>query len=250
MYHNKYVIFSVLTFFTVLLVSCGGGKPGKVSLKNDTDSASYFFGYFQGQQYEAQGIELNTLALAKGWQDAHDGVKLDTVGDEVGRVMERYSTGAQKRAQEKAAKEGEIALKEGQEFLEANKKKQGVVTLPSGLQYKIIREGTGAKPSQDDVVEMRYHGTLIDGTVFDSTKDREQPVSFPVNGGIQGFSEALMLMNEGSIWEIYIPGNLGYGENPRPGGPIKPNSVLIFEIDMVKVTKQEPMPEMPVMPQE
>ena len=231
MYKNKHVVFSILVSFAIFLASCGGGKPNyKVSLKTDTDSVSYYYGYFIGKQNAEQGLDqINTDALAKGWRDALNGVEIKESMEEVNMFMQRYFMNLQART-------SEVTLKEGQDFLEANKKKPGVVTLPSGLQYKIIREGTGAKPGYDDMAELLYHGTLVDGTVFESSKERGDTVTFFVNGLVPGFSEALTLMTEGSIWEIYIPSELGYGE--RGGGQIKPNSVLIFEIDMVKVVKQ------------
>ena len=231
----KHVTLGIFVTAAVLLTSCGGGKPNyKVSLKNDTDSASYYLGYLNGKQFATHGMdELSTDAIAKGWRDALNDVKLNESDEQVNMFMQTYFMSAQARATEKA-------LKEGQDFLEANKKKQGVVTLPSGLQYKIIKDGTGIKPSKDDMADVVYHGTLIDGTVFDSAKEREDTASFGVGQVVPGFSEALTLMNEGSIWEVYIPSELGYGENVRPGGPIKPNSVLIFEINLVKVVPQEP----------
>ena len=233
MHNSKYAVFCILVSATILLASCGGGKPNyKVSLKNDTDSASYYFGYFNGKQYATQVGELNTDALAKGWRDAQNAVELKESEEEVGVFMQAFFATARTRASEKA-------LKAGQDFLKENEKKQGVVTLPSGLQYKIIREGTGAKPTKEDVVDVVYHGSLIDGTVFQSTKESGDTISFDVSGTVPGFTEALTQMNEGSIWEVYIPSELGYGENVQPGGPIPPNSVLIFELDLVKVTKQE-----------
>ena len=227
----KHVIFSILASVSILLAtSCGGGKANyKVSLKNDHDSASYYFGYFQGKSLADQGLdEINTDAVAKGWRDALKGVEEEPNMDEVNMFMQQYFMTVQLRASEKG-------LKEGQDFLEANKKKSGVVTLPSGLQYKIIREGAGVKPTLDDMVDVVYHGTMIDGSVFDSAKERGDTATFDVGGVVAGFSEALTLMNEGSIWEVYIPSELGYGENGNYS--IQPNTVLIFEIDLVKVIK-------------
>ena len=123
----------------------------------------------------------------------------------------------------------------GRDIPEANKKNTEAVSLPSGLRYKILREGKGPKPTMNDQVEVMYHGTLIDGTVFDSSKERGDTLTAPVNVLVPGFSEALTLMNEGSIWEVYIPPELGYGESSI--GVIKPNSVLIFEIDLLKVIR-------------
>jgi FKBP-type peptidyl-prolyl cis-trans isomerase FklB len=231
--YNKHTAFGILVSATLLLASCGGGKPDyKVSLKNDADSASYYFGYFNGKQTAAQGLDdINIDAVAKGWQDAKKNVKLEESDEQVGMFMQKYFLAAQTRM-------GEKNKKAGVEFLEANAKKAGVVTSPSGLQYKIVKEGSGVKPAKEDMVDVVYHGTLVDGTVFDSSKERGDTVNFNVGGVVPGFSEALTLMNEGSIWEIYIPSELGYGERAA-GGQIKPNSTLIFEINLVKVKKQE-----------
>ena len=239
MYNSKHVAFGILVSATILLASCGGGKPSyKVSLKTDTDSASYYIGYSMGFNVAGSDIDdFNIDAMAKGVQDAiKKGKPDDQEMQEMNMFLQMYFTNLQTRSSAKA-------LKEGQDFLEANKKKQGVVTLPSGVQYKIIREGTGIKPNMEDQVDVVYHGTLTDGTEFDSSKTRGDTVAFGVGRVVQGFSEALTLMNEGSIWEVYIPSELGYGENPRPGTPIKPNSVLIFELDLVKVNKQEAIQE-------
>ena len=236
MHKNKHVVFSILVSATILLASCGGGKPNyKVSLKTDTDSASYFIGYSFGTQIASADIEdFNINALAKGVQEAlKKGKKVDQQKmQEIQMFLNSYFMNLQTRTSEKA-------LKEGQAFLEANKKKQGVVTLPSGVQYKIIKEGTGIKPTEEDEVDVVYHGTLTNGTVFDSAKEKGDTATFPVGRVVEGFKEALKLMNEGSIWEVYIPSELGYGPDVRPGGPIPPNAVLIFEINMVKVKKGE-----------
>ena len=227
--------FSILVAAIILLASCGGGKPNyKVSLKKEVDSVSYYFGYYLGIQLayaefeKVEDVKFN--ALAKGMKEAIEiGKEFDELKmQEIQMFLSQYMGKIQIRASEKA-------LKEGQEWLEANKKKQGVVTLPSGLQYKIIKEGTGIKPTIEDLVDIVYHGSLIDGTVFDSARDRGEPTPFNVGQVVPGFSEALTLMNEGSIWEVYIPAELGYGD--RPGGRIPPNSVLIFEINLVKVNK-------------
>ena len=236
MNNNKHITFGILMSAMLILASCGGGKPNyKASLKNDTDSASYYLGYSMGAQIASSDIDgFNIDAMAKGVQEAiKQGKEMDQAKmQEVQMFLNRYFTNLTARVNEKN-------LKQGQAFLEENKKKAGVVTLPSGLQYKIIRDGTGNKPAKEDMVDVVYHGTLVDGTVFDSSKDRGDTASFSINRVVPGFSEALTLMNEGSIWEVYIPAELGYGENVDPRGPIKSNSVLIFEINLVKVNNVE-----------
>lgn len=236
MNNNKHITFGILMSAMLILASCGGGKPNyKASLKNDTDSASYYLGYSMGAQIASSDIDgFNIDAMAKGVQEAiKQGKEMDQAKmQEVQMFLNRYFTNLTARVNEKN-------LKQGQAFLEENKKKAGVVTLPSGLQYKIIQDGTGNKPAKEDMVDVVYHGTLVDGTVFDSSKDRGDTASFSINRVVPGFSEALTLMNEGSIWEVYIPAELGYGENVDPRGPIKSNSVLIFEINLVKVNNVE-----------
>ena len=131
---------------------------------------------------------------------------------------------------------GEENLKKGQAFLEANKSKDGVKTTASGLQYIVMKEGAGAKPTLNDKVTTHYHGTLIDGTVFDSSVERGQPASFPVSGVIPGWTEALQMMTVGSKYKLFVPANLGYGERGA-GGKIGPNSVLIFEVELISIDK-------------
>ena len=130
--------------------------------------------------------------------------------------------------------EGGKNLKEGEAFLDENKKKEGVTTLPSGLQYKVLKSGAGKTPKATDKVTTHYRGTLIDGTVFDSSYDRGEPTTFPVGGVIRGWTEALQLMKEGDKWQLYVPAQLGYGERGA-GGKIGPNTTLLFEIELLKV---------------
>ena len=210
-----------------------------VKLTSDIDSVNFFLGYFFGKQLKPEidyfgrhyGIDVNVEVLLHG-VGAAIAQTLNISERELSLFLDQYFSRLE-------AKIYADVLKEGQDFLAENAKKQEIVTLPSGLQYKTIREGTGRKPEMNDVVDLVYHGTLINGMVFDSSKERGDTVSFTPNGVIQGFAEALCLMNEGSIWEIYIPSELGYGENVNPSGPIRPNSVLIFEIDLVRVRTQE-----------
>ena len=235
---NKFRQFSVciLVASIALLASCGGGKPNyKANLKTDVDSASYYFGYYLGGalvQYDMEDANLN--AFLKGVNEAvQQGKEIDQEKQQEWQMyLNDYLMKKQTRTSEKA-------MKEGQDWLEANKKKQGVVTLPSGVQYKIIKDGSVAKPTKEDMVDIVYHGTLIDGTIFQSSRDSGDTLTHNAGSFVPGFSEAITLMNEGSIWEVYIPSELGYGENTQYGSPIPPNSVLIFEINLVKIKEQE-----------
>ncbi len=218
-------IFLIVIVLGLVITPRANAQNSK--LATDSDSASFYLGYFYSKQLLGSGMKLNTDAMAGGAKAAVD--KTLVISDEqINQFLQKYFTGLQQAISTEN-------LKKGQDFLAANAKKPGVVTLPNGLQYKIIKKGTGVKPNKDDNVELFYHGTLIDGTVFDSAKDRGEPVTFSVGGVIAGFSEALQLMDEGSLWEIYIPAELGYGEMAPPSSGIKPNSVLIFEINMLKV---------------
>ncbi len=233
---RKYIfsLFIAAGFFTCATGSVAGQSVNyNVPLRNSTDSASYYIGISMGTSIASADFEsFNTDALAKGAQEAiKAGKNIDVQKmQEISMYLNQYFTKLQARVSERD-------LKAGQDFLEANRKKQGVIVLPSGLQYKIIREGTGIKPTGEDSVKAEYHGTLIDGTVFDSTKDRGETTTFHVKSVVPGFGEALTLMNEGSIWRVYIPSELGYGERGA-GQQIKPNSVIIFEINLVKVIRQ------------
>ena len=223
------ILFVLAVFYQINIQQANAQN---IKLTTGTDSMSFFMGYMYGKQITAAGIDLNVDAMSHGLRDAVDNTPINVDEMEINQFLQEYFTKLQAKVNAKY-------LKEGQDFLAANAAKPGVKTLPSGVQYKVIREGKGMKPLMDDNVELTYHGTLIDGTVFESSRERGDTVTFQTSGVIAGFSEALTLMNEGSKWEIYIPSELGYGENVPPSGSIKPNSVLIFEIDLVRVTKGE-----------
>jgi FKBP-type peptidyl-prolyl cis-trans isomerase FklB len=154
--------------------------------------------------------------------------------DEARAALMQLQAEVRNKQQEKMKVAGEMNKKEGAEFLEANKTKEGVVTLPSGLQYKILTEGTGPKPAASDTVVCNYRGTLISGTEFDSSYKRGQPASFPVNGVIKGWTEALQLMPVGSKWQLFVPAELGYGDRGA-GGEIGPGATLIFEVELLSI---------------
>jgi len=199
-----------------------------VLLKTELDKVSYVIGTQIAQSFKKQDIEINIESLMWGLKDALAGRKLALSQVERQQIM----TSFQRRT---IAKQAAKNLAEGMAFLERNRAKEGVQVLPSGLQYKVIKEGTGKIPTADDRVKTHYRGTLINGTEFDSSYKRNKPAEFPVKGVIKGWTEALQLMKEGSKWQLYIPPNLAYGERGRPGIP--PNSTLIFEVELLEVVK-------------
>ncbi len=199
-----------------------------VLLQNELNKVSYVIGTQIAQNFKRQDIEINIESLMWGIKDAMEGRELALSQDESRQVMLNF----QMRMTAKLTAKN---LTEGIAFLEVNKAKEGVQVLPSGLQYKVIKEGTGKIPTVNDKVKTHYRGTLINGTEFDSSYKRNKPAEFPVTGVIKGWTEALLLMKQGSKWELYIPPNLAYGERGRPGIP--PNSTLIFEIELLEVVK-------------
>jgi FKBP-type peptidyl-prolyl cis-trans isomerase FklB len=225
--------------------STGTAKPGTgvTALTTDKQKASYAIGMNVGSGMKRQGIDIDTAALVQGLKDALAGNKPLMTEDEARAAIMKLQTEMQAQAQAKAKQEGEANQKEGATFLAANKGKEGVVTLPSGLQYKILKEGTGAKPTAADSVVCNYRGTLINGTEFDSSYKRGEPATFPVGGVIKGWTEALQLMPVGSKWQLYIPSDLAYGPRGTPGGPIGPNSTLIFEVELLSIKEKPPAPD-------
>ena len=199
--------------------------------KTEMDKVSYIIGTQMAGSLKKAEIDVNLELLVQGMKDTLADTKLALSQDEMTKT---YSAWQQKMRAKQAAKQAMEAAK-NLAFLEANKAKEGVKVLPSGLQYKVIKEGTGNTPTADDKVKTHYRGTLIDGTEFDSSYKGNKPAEFPVKGVIKGWTEALQLMKEGGKWELYIPANLAYGQRGRPGIP--PNSTLIFEIELLEVTK-------------
>lgn len=210
-------------------------------LKTEKDKVSYAIGMNIGANFKRQGIDVDPALFMQGIKDSTSGEKTLLTEQEERAVLTQYQTELRAKMQEKVKEEAETNKKEGEAFLAANKSKEGVVTLPSGLQYKILKAGTGPKPAATDTVECNYRGTLINGTEFDSTaKHGGQPAKFPVSGVIKGWTEALQLMPVGSKWQLFIPSDLAYGERGTPGGDIGPNATLIFEVELLNI---EPKPE-------
>ena len=196
--------------------------------KNNMDSLSYSVGIMIAQGMKQQGLkELNSQDLAKGLEDALKGNPLQIDEANAAKIFQDH-------LQKQKEKEHADVVTAGKEFLAANAKRPEVTTLPSGLQYEVMKEGTGPIPTAKDKVKVHYHGTLIDGTMFDSSVERGEPTSFGVTQVIQGWVEALQLMKTGSKWKLFIPSNLAYGE--RGAGPvIKPFSTLVFEVELLEI---------------
>ena len=189
-----------------------------------------------GANLRQQAVEVDQSILLRGVKDALAGGKTLLTDDEMKAALAQLQTEVRTRQEEKMKLAAETNKKVGAEFLAANETKDGVVTLPSGLQYKILTEGTGPKPSAADSVTCNYRGTLLDGKEFDSSYTRGQPASFPVSGVIKGWTEALQLMPVGSKWQLFIPPDLGYGDrgaDPRSG--IGPGATLIFEVELLSI---------------
>ena len=207
----------------------------KPDLKDPKQRVSYALGTDIGSSMKRQELDLDPKALAVGIIDAFAGKSAMTEA-EMKDVLNQLRTEMMAKAEAKAKSAGADNQKLGDAFLAANAKKDGVKTTASGLQYKVNKSGTGRTPKNSDTVKVHYHGTLIDGTVFDSSVDRGEPISFPVNGVIPGWTEALQLMKEGDKWQLYIPAKLAYGEQ-SPGGKIGPNSTLIFDVELLAIEK-------------
>ena len=207
------------------------------SLKNDTDKISYSIGYDLGKTINDKRIPIRVAAMARGISDGMSGdSKPLLTAEEMKDTLARF----QKSMMAKATADFEILaqknLADGQAFLQENKGKPGIVTLPSGLQYKIITEGKGKKPKLTDIVTVEYTGTLRDGTIFDSTEKSGQPATFALNQVIPGWTEGLQLMSEGSTWELVVPANLAYGAR-SVGNVIGPNETLIFKVKLLSIAK-------------
>jgi len=226
----KYILTIILSIGLLFSVSFA---EEKLELKDQKDKESYSLGYQFGQSLKTQGIDINLDIYASGIKDSLAGKEPQMNPEEIRvTVMElqkRVMAARQKEFEEQSARN----LADGKAFLAENAKKEGVKTLPSGLQYKVLSEGSGKTPKEEDTVTVNYKGTLIDGTEFDSSYKRGQPATFQVNGVIKGWIEGLQLMKEGAKWQLFVPPELGYGERGR--GRIPPNSTLIFEVELISV---------------
>ncbi len=188
-----------------------------------------------GSSLKKQSVEVDWNLVAQGMKDAAAGSKTRLTDDQAKAVLNEVQSEVQKQAQEKIKEAAAKNKADGEAFLAANKSKAGVVTLPSGLQYKILTAGTGPKPTATDSVVCNYRGTLINGTEYDSSYKRKEPATFGVGQVIKGWTEALQLLPVGSKWQLFIPSSLAYGERGEPRGGIEPNATLIFEVELLSI---------------
>jgi len=209
--------------------------PTVLTLKTQKEKASYAIGLNIGKSMHKDSVDVDPNILLRGMKDGLAGAKPLLTDEEAKAAMVALQADLRKKGEEKMLVQGEANKKQGDAFLAENKTKDGVVTLPSGLQYKILKEGTGPKPTATDTVVCNYKGTLLDNTEFDSSYKRGQPATFPVSGVIKGWTEALQLMPVGSKWELFVPADLAYGARGGPGGGIGPNATLVFEVELESI---------------
>jgi FKBP-type peptidyl-prolyl cis-trans isomerase FklB len=203
-------------------------------LKDQRDKASYSIGVNIGSGIKANALDLNTDALMAGVQDGISGAKPQLTDKEREETLMAFEQDMMKKETERLKELADKNKKEGTAFLASNKAKEGVKTLPSGLQYKVLAEGNGAQPKPTDQITVNYRGTLLDGTEFDNSYKRGEPATLQLNGVIKAWSEALPLMKTGAKWQLFVPADLAYGEKGA-GRAIGPNSTLIFEVELLSI---------------
>jgi len=231
----KQINFLLIIAFGVLTFSSCNNANSTAELENYTDTISYSLGVYVGRDLQATGWDtLDMEIFYKGFIAAFNDEKL-IIDRLTAREKVRFHNN--KIRFEKMNNQFNNHKTAGEEFLSENKEKEGIVTLPSGLQYEILKEGSGVKPKAEDIVRVHYKGTLIDGTEFESSYGGD-PAEFPVNRVIQGWVEALQLMPVGSKWKLFIPQEMAYGQNPRPGGEIEPFMALVFEVELLDIIEK------------
>ncbi len=237
----KSTLFSTILLFALVLLlaaSCQEGENlgGDAEYRTNLDSVSYSLGYFYGSSMADEGIDdFNYRNFVAGFRKAMEDQEPDLDQMEMQLALQTFQTELQQRLDADRETSASANIEEGNRFLAENAERDDVVVTDSGLQYRVIEEGDGASPSQDSEVRVHYRGTLISGEEFDSSYERGQPAEFPLNRVITGWTEGLQLMQEGATYEFFIPSELGYGNNPPPGSPIQPGSVLIFEVELISV---------------
>jgi FKBP-type peptidyl-prolyl cis-trans isomerase FklB len=224
-------------FIVIVLVLILSGSTAVAQKKvpsSKKEKVSYSIGVNIGKNMKMEGIEIDQTQMIQGLKDGLTNAKPAMSEIDMETTMKAFQQEMMNKMQAKQKVEGDKNMKEGQAFLAENKKKDGIITLPSGLQYKVITQGNGLKPTSTQTVECHYRGTLVNGKEFDSSYKRGKPTEFPVNGVIKGWTEALQLMPTGSKWQLFIPSDLAYGPNGA-GQMIGPNATLIFDIELISI---------------
>lgn len=229
---KKLLVMSSLAV-AVSLAACNKPTSSSAKLETDDAKAAYSIGYMTAKSMSAQVPSLETKSYMAGFKDAYAKKDPAIKEEDMKTVLMAFEAKVRKEAEEKQKKDAAEAVTKGASYLAENAKKAGVTTTASGLQYQVIKEGSGAKPAATDTVKVHYEGKLVDGKVFDSSIKRGEPVEFPLNQVIAGWTEGLQLMTVGSKYKFVIPANLGYGE--QGGGPIPANSVLTFEVELLEI---------------
>lgn len=238
----KTIKILLVAFATITMTSCDTSVGSKKSLETEIDSVSYAIGLDMANQMKKNFEEVNTDLYMQGYKSGMTGADLLIEEKDIRQILTNFfqkknnGIAAKKQDEDLKRKEFEYAdvKKAGEAFLAKNKTKKGVITTKSGLQYVVLKKGKGKKPTAQSKVKIHYHGTFIDGKVFDSSVDRKKPYENAANGFVKGFSEALLLMKTGAKYKVFIPQELGYGANPRGGG-IKPFMALVFEVELLEV---------------
>lgn len=225
-----------LALGALFIISCSAeSQVTGVKPTTTKDSVSYAIGASIGKNFSQQKLDINVDFVAAGIRDEMASKTMFTP-EEIQTILQAFQERQMSKMNAEKAKAGEEAKKRGAEFLAKNKTQSGVMTTPSGLQYMVMKEGSGAKPQATSTVKVHYTGTLIDGKVFDSSVQRGEPIEFPLNGVIPGWTEGVQLMKVGSKYKFFIPSELGYGERGA-GQDIGPNEVLVFEVELLDIVK-------------
>lgn len=234
----KFSAIAVFCLYVIAMQACSEEKPkeGKTTmLKTQKDKISYSIGVQIGKNLSAGKYDIDPKVLYDALNDAYTNGKLLMTEEEIGQTMQQCQADMAAKQEAEAKKAGEAARKKGAEFLAENKKKPGIITTASGLQYQVLKEGTGPSPKADQTIVCHYTGTLLNGTKFDSSVDKGQPMEIAANRLVPGFSEALQLMKVGSKWKVFIPTDLAYGDRGAPGGVIGPGETIVFELELLGI---------------
>ena len=236
--NNLYFILAAALTALLMLSGCTNyDQEVSADLGTKTDSLSYSFGYLQGTNLAAEGIdEIDFKNYLSGLQTGLDTSATSEIDNSQMRILiQTYLQELEMRRYQQREAEAEVNREQGQAFLEENAKNSDVNVTDSGLQYRVMEEGTGVSPAETDTVEVHYEGRLLSDEVFDSSYEREQTASFPLNQVIDGWTEGLQLMSEGAKYQFFIPADLAYGNSPPPNSPIPPGAVLIFDVELIDV---------------